>query len=103
MKRDQMSEMGQTAPDGRPSEKQPAWRRAFPIDLPQDEYRSRRHVPAMAAPLLALDQVLPTFERGYILCHSKRWRFRVGGYFEPSRLPRASRRPGNLSAVSISV
>lgn len=30
------------APDGRPSEEQPVWRQDFPIDWPQDEYRSRR-------------------------------------------------------------
>ena len=30
------------APDGRPPEEQPRWRQAFPIDEPQDEYRSRR-------------------------------------------------------------
>jgi Rieske Fe-S protein len=31
-----------TAPDGRPSDEQPIWRQDFPIDWPQDEYRSRR-------------------------------------------------------------
>ena len=31
-----------TAPDRRPSEEQPVWRQDFPIDWPQDEYRSRR-------------------------------------------------------------
>jgi nitrite reductase/ring-hydroxylating ferredoxin subunit len=30
------------APDGRPREEQPRWRREFPIDWPQDDYRSRR-------------------------------------------------------------
>lgn len=30
------------APDGRPPDAQPAWRRDFPIDLPQDEYVARR-------------------------------------------------------------
>jgi len=30
------------APDGRPAEEQPRWRQDFPIDWPQDEYRSRR-------------------------------------------------------------
>ncbi len=30
------------APDGRPAEEQPRWRREFPIDWPLDEYRSRR-------------------------------------------------------------
>jgi Rieske Fe-S protein len=29
-------------PDGRPPEEQPAWRRDFPIDWPQDHYVSRR-------------------------------------------------------------
>lgn len=29
-------------PDGRPPEAQPRWREDFPIDWPQDEYRSRR-------------------------------------------------------------
>lgn len=31
-----------TAPDGRPMEKQPAWRTDFPIDWPQDHYVERR-------------------------------------------------------------
>ena len=31
-----------SAPDGRPSERQPRWRRDFPIDWPLDEHRSRR-------------------------------------------------------------
>jgi nitrite reductase/ring-hydroxylating ferredoxin subunit len=30
------------APDGRPLEDQPAWRRDFPIDFPQDDYVARR-------------------------------------------------------------
>ncbi len=30
------------APDGRPLETQPAWRRDFPIDAPQDQYVARR-------------------------------------------------------------
>ena len=30
------------APDGRSSATQPRWRRDFPIDAPQDDYRSRR-------------------------------------------------------------
>ena len=30
------------APDGRPMEGQPQWRKDFPIDLPDDEYVSRR-------------------------------------------------------------
>jgi hypothetical protein len=30
------------APDGRPMEEQPAWRRDFPIDWPQDHYVERR-------------------------------------------------------------
>ena len=30
------------APDGRPPEAQPRWRRDFPVDWPADEYRSRR-------------------------------------------------------------
>jgi Rieske Fe-S protein len=30
------------APDGRPAEQQPAWRRDFPIDWPQDQYVARR-------------------------------------------------------------
>ncbi len=29
-------------PDGRPNDEQPSWRRAFPIDWPQVEYRTRR-------------------------------------------------------------
>lgn len=32
------------APDGRPMEDQPQWRRDFPIDWPQDEYVSRREL-----------------------------------------------------------
>jgi nitrite reductase/ring-hydroxylating ferredoxin subunit len=31
-----------TAPDGRPQSEQPAWRRDFPIDAPQDQYVARR-------------------------------------------------------------
>lgn len=30
------------APDGRPESEQPAWRRDFPIDVPQDHYVARR-------------------------------------------------------------
>lgn len=30
------------APDGRPESEQPAWRRDFPIDIPQDQYLARR-------------------------------------------------------------
>lgn len=30
------------APDGRPAETQPLWRRDFPIDIPQDQYVARR-------------------------------------------------------------
>jgi Rieske Fe-S protein len=30
------------APDGRPAAQQPAWRRDFPIDWPQDQYVARR-------------------------------------------------------------
>ena len=30
------------APDNRAAEQQPHWRQEFPIDLPQDDYRSRR-------------------------------------------------------------
>jgi nitrite reductase/ring-hydroxylating ferredoxin subunit len=30
------------APDGRPEDEQPTWRRDFPIDSPADDYRSRR-------------------------------------------------------------
>ncbi|HEX4824221.1 MAG TPA: Rieske (2Fe-2S) protein [Candidatus Polarisedimenticolaceae bacterium] len=30
------------APDGRPAEAQPRWRRDFPVDGPADEFRSRR-------------------------------------------------------------
>jgi nitrite reductase/ring-hydroxylating ferredoxin subunit len=30
------------APDGRDPESQPHWRRDFPVDVPADEYRSRR-------------------------------------------------------------
>jgi nitrite reductase/ring-hydroxylating ferredoxin subunit len=30
------------APDGRPQEEQPKWRRDFPIDWPRDEYVARR-------------------------------------------------------------
>jgi nitrite reductase/ring-hydroxylating ferredoxin subunit len=30
------------APDGRPESVQPAWRREFPIDVPQDNYLARR-------------------------------------------------------------
>ena len=30
------------APDGRPMEAQPKWRRDFPVDVPQDQYVARR-------------------------------------------------------------
>ena len=30
------------APDGRPMEEQPKWRRDFPVDVPQDQYVARR-------------------------------------------------------------
>ena len=36
------SEVISIAPDGRPAKDQPAWRRDFPLDWPEDEYRSRR-------------------------------------------------------------
>jgi len=35
-------EMLSVAPDGRPAKDQPAWRKDFPLDWPEDEYRSRR-------------------------------------------------------------
>jgi nitrite reductase/ring-hydroxylating ferredoxin subunit len=31
-----------SAPDGRPEDEQPAWRRDFPVDVPQDHYVARR-------------------------------------------------------------
>jgi Rieske Fe-S protein len=36
------SEVLSAAPDGRSAQDQPAWRRDFPLDWPEDEYRSRR-------------------------------------------------------------
>ncbi len=36
------SEVISVAPDGRPTKDQPAWRKDFPLDWPEDEYRSRR-------------------------------------------------------------
>ena len=36
------SEIISVAPDGKPPKQQPAWRRDFPLDWPEDEYRSRR-------------------------------------------------------------
>jgi Rieske Fe-S protein len=33
---------GSPAPDGKPPEAQPAWRRAFPVDVPEDNYVARR-------------------------------------------------------------
>jgi Rieske Fe-S protein len=35
-------ESSTVAPDGRPENQQPRWRRDFPIDWPQDEYIARR-------------------------------------------------------------
>src|SRR5438067_2398974 len=35
-------ELHTIAPDGRPADQQPAWRRDFPIDWPQDHYVARR-------------------------------------------------------------
>jgi nitrite reductase/ring-hydroxylating ferredoxin subunit len=38
-----MSETARSpAPDGRPEDEQPDWRREFPVDVPQDNYVSRR-------------------------------------------------------------
>jgi Rieske Fe-S protein len=37
-----MKEQHTTAPDGRPMACQPAWRREFPIDVPEDNYIARR-------------------------------------------------------------
>jgi hypothetical protein len=39
---DEDSEVISVAPDGRPAINQPPWRRDFPFDWPEDEYRSRR-------------------------------------------------------------
>src|SRR5215472_3486604 len=36
------SEIISVAPDGRPAKQQPAWRKDFPLDWPEDEYRSKR-------------------------------------------------------------
>lgn len=36
------SDVLSVAPDGGPAKDQPAWRRDFPLDWPEDEYRSRR-------------------------------------------------------------
>ena len=36
------AEQRTVAPDGRPTEQQPAWRGDFPIDWPQDQYVARR-------------------------------------------------------------
>jgi hypothetical protein len=36
------SEVLSVAPDGRPAKDQPVWRKDFPLDWPEDEYRSRR-------------------------------------------------------------
>jgi Rieske Fe-S protein len=35
-------ELRTVAPDGRPPSEQPAWRQEFPVDVPQDNYVSRR-------------------------------------------------------------
>jgi Rieske Fe-S protein len=39
---DEDPEVISVAPDGRPAKGQPAWREDFPLDWPEDEYRSRR-------------------------------------------------------------
>jgi hypothetical protein len=36
------SEAISVPPDGRPARDQPVWRKDFPLDWPEDEYRSRR-------------------------------------------------------------
>src|SRR5438105_1216020 len=36
------ADQGTVAPDGQPESAQPAWRRDFPIDRPQDHYVARR-------------------------------------------------------------
>lgn len=42
--RDPQSPRRGAAPDGRPAEKQPRWRRDFPLDWRRDEYVSRREL-----------------------------------------------------------
>ena len=39
---EQLNEQSAVGPDGLPESEQPAWRRDFPIDWPQDHYVARR-------------------------------------------------------------
>jgi len=54
------------APDGQPASAQPRWRQDFPIDWPQDEYRSRRNFVG----LLALTSFAFVVGQGWIVALS---------------------------------
>ena len=55
-----------TAPDGRPLDAQPKWRRDFPIDWPQDEYVGRRDL----VKFIVLTSVAFVVGQGYIVARS---------------------------------
>ena len=54
------------APDGRPLDAQPKWRRDFPIDWPQDEYVGRRDL----VKFIVLTSVAFVVGQGYIVAKS---------------------------------
>lgn len=55
-----------TAPDGSPPSAQPHWRRQFPIDVAEDEYRSRRDF----TKLLGLTSLAFVAGQGFIVAQS---------------------------------
>jgi nitrite reductase/ring-hydroxylating ferredoxin subunit len=60
-------------PDGRPAEQQPAWRRDFPVDWPQDHYVARRDF----ARFLVLTSL--AFAVGQLWIAAQNWRRRRQG------------------------
>jgi nitrite reductase/ring-hydroxylating ferredoxin subunit len=66
-----------TPPDGAPLESQPKWRLAFPIDWPNDEFRSRRDF----TKLLGLTSFAFLAGQAWILLLS--WRHRGRGLLPP--------------------
>ncbi len=74
-------------PDGRPAEEQPAWRRDFPIDWPQDHYLARRDF----TKFLALTSL--AFAVGQLWIVVQNWRRRRRGQPETRRIASLSQLP----------
>jgi nitrite reductase/ring-hydroxylating ferredoxin subunit len=72
------------APDGRPFEAQPAWRRDFPIDAPDDQYVERRDF------MKFLVLTSSAFTAGQFWLALQRWWRRRRGRLEPRVIARAS-------------